>query len=625
MSIYKIAGATLNQTPIDWQNNVRNIIDCIEQAKDLNIDILCLPELCISGYGCEDLFLSDWLPEKAVSHIPEIANHCKDIIVALGVPVRYHGKLYNCVCLIKDQQILGFNAKQYLANDGVHYEPRWFTPWKQDKIQQIQINGGSYPIGDLQIEIEDLKIGFEICEDAWRGDDRPACRLYEKGVNLILNPSASHFALSKTQEREDLIAQSSKSFQCTYVYANLLGNEAGRMIYDGEIIIAQEGRLLQRNNLLSFKEFNIATAEVDLQNANNSSAELIANVQSKYAEFIQATSLAMFDYMRKSFSKGFILSLSGGADSSTCAIIVAEMVKRGLAELGLNKFLDKLNLHHLKSELLSLSSSDEKQKLIVKHILTCAYQGTSNSSDKTLESARQLAGDIGATFYHWNIDEEVASFTQKIEHTLQRDLTWEDDDITLQNIQARTRSPIIWMLANIKNALLITTSNRSEGDVGYATMDGDTSGSIAPIAAIDKHFIISWLKWAETELGYKSLSYVNNLTPSAELRPLEKDQSDESDLMPYKIIVEIERLAIQNHQSPIEVFKALSKKNLENCESLKTHILKFFRLWSRNQWKRERIAPSFHLDDFNVDPKTWCRFPILSGSFKEELEELEKL
>jgi NAD+ synthase (glutamine-hydrolysing) len=175
---------------------------------------------------------------------------------------------------------------------------------------------------------------------------------------------------------------------------------------------------------------------------------------------------------------------------------------------------------------------------------------------------------------------------------------------------------------------LLTTSNRSEGDVGYATMDGDTSGSLAPIAGIDKPFILQWLKWAEQELGYTGLSYVNNLTPTAELRPTERAQTDEKDLMPYPILLEIERLAIQQRLAPVQVYLQLQKQKLPgnpDASILKTYVQKFFRLWAANQWKRERLAPSFHLDEWNVDPRSWCRFPILSAGFKFELEELDRL
>jgi NAD+ synthase (glutamine-hydrolysing) len=155
-------------------------------------------------------------------------------------------------------------------------------------------------------------------------------------------------------------------------------------------------------------------------------------------------------------------------------------------------------------------------------------------------------------------------------------------------------------------------------------MDGDTSGSIAPIAAIDKPFIIQWLKWAETVLGYGSLNYVNSLAPTAELRPSNQTQTDETDLMPYPTLLAIEQEAIQKHKSPVEVYKALFEK-FDDKLLLKHHIEKFFKLWTRNQWKRERLAPSFHLDDYNVDPKTWCRFPILSSGFTEELKALENI
>jgi NAD+ synthase (glutamine-hydrolysing) len=158
-------------------------------------------------------------------------------------------------------------------------------------------------------------------------------------------------------------------------------------------------------------------------------------------------------------------------------------------------------------------------------------------------------------------------------------------------------------------------------------MDGDTSGSISPIAGIDKHFLRQWLRWVETtgvngEWKIKGLSPVNNLQPSAELRPLENKQTDEEDLMPYDILDAIEKCAIRDKQSPLETLQILSASfgSIYTWEKLKLFVDRFFKLWSRNQWKRERYAPSFHLDDLNLDPRSWCRFPILSGGFERELE-----
>lgn len=619
MAYTKIGGAALNQTPIDWINNKANIIKAIEKAQNEGVKILCLPELCITGYGCEDLFLSKWVPEKSIEILSELKTYCSNIAVAIGLPIRLEDQVYNCTAFVRNNKIEGIYAKQFLAKDGVHYEPRWFTPWEAGKESSIEINNELIPIGELTFKMDNIVIGFEICEDAWVSDEiRPACRLVKKNANLILNPSASHFAFEKSEFRYGLISDSSKNFKCTYVYANLLGNEAGRIIYDGEVLIYKDGEMIQRNNRFSFHNVNLVSAEIDFAKNVSKQDSLTHDEREREYEFWESTTLGLFDYLRKSRSNGFVLSLSGGADSSACAIMVSEMVKKGIKELGISGFTQKIGIKFRKEEC-------ENFKTITGKLLTTAYQATRNSGQDTLTSARELSNSIGATFYHWSVDREIEGYKENIEKALERNLDWKTDDIALQNIQARGRSPIIWMLANIKNALLITTSNRSEGDVGYATMDGDTSGSIAPIAGVDKHFIRSWLKWCEKNLDQPGLKYVNALTPTAELRPEEHAQTDEKDLMPYEVMVEIEVLAIRDRLSPIQVYNKLLKKDLAEANLLKSYILKFFRLWSRNQWKRERIAPSFHLDEFNVDPRSWCRFPILSGSFTEELAELEKI
>lgn len=624
MSFVKIGGAALNQTPLDWENNSGNIREAIIKARQDNVRILCLPELCITGYGCEDLFLTEWLPEKALQELEKIIPLCQNITVSIGLPIRIHGKLYNSACLVKDGKVLGISAKQFLANDGVHYEPRWFTPWQAGEVIRFTADTFECDFGDLMYEAEGIKIAFEICEDAWRPDaERPALRYCRKNVELILNPSASHFAFGKSTFRYDLIIGSSEKFNCVYLYANLLGNEAGRMIYDGEVLIASKGKLIQRNDRLSFNDIDLVSANINLKTGEAKEEKLRDDKREKEFEFWEAAALGLYDYLRKSRNKGFVLSLSGGADSSFCAVMVSEMVKKGIAELGMRNFIEKANLPVTFADVEKLSSG-EQHKFIVSQIFVCAYQASKNSGTDTLESAKKLAESIGAVFYEWSIEEEVKSYSEKIEKAIGRRLTWETDDITLQNIQARARSPIIWMLANIRRSILLTTSNRSEGDVGYTTMDGDTSGSLAPIAGVDKHFIRSWLLWAEKNLDQPGLKYVNSLIPTAELRPPEKSQTDEKDLMPYEILAEIERHAIRDRKSPLQVYRSMKEEKDTDPALLKSYISRFFRMWSASQWKRERLAPSFHLDDFNIDPRSWCRFPILSGGFKEELEALER-
>jgi NAD+ synthase (glutamine-hydrolysing) len=271
---------------------------------------------------------------------------------------------------------------------------------------------------------------------------------------------------------------------------------------------------------------------------------------------------------------------------------------------------------------------DVPSKNLVHRLLACVYQSTRNSGETTQAAARIVAETIGAEFLHWNIDTIVELYTDTVAQAIGDKLTWQTDDAALQNIQARARGPGAWLLANLRGSLLLTTSNRSEAAVGYATMDGDTCGGLAPIAGIDKAFLLDWLKWMESTgpagIGaLPALSVVNAQRPTAELRPPSADQTDEADLMPYRVLDAIERAAIRDKQLPVEVFQTVRPQfpQYEVCQ-LAQWVERFFQLWCRNQWKRERYAPSFHLDDENLDPKTWCRFPILNSGFERELAEL---
>ena len=269
-------------------------------------------------------------------------------------------------------------------------------------------------------------------------------------------------------------------------------------------------------------------------------------------------------------------------------------------------------------------------KALTAALLTTAYQATANSGEVTSAAARAIARAIGAKHLQLNVEDIHQGYSAAIETALGRKLDWRRDDLALQNIQARVRSPGIWLLANLNNALLLSTSNRSEAAVGYATMDGDTSGGLSPIAGIDKAFLRQWLKWLETKgpeglHPIRTLASLNRQAPTAELRPADRHQTDEDDLMPYDILDAIERAAIRDKNSPVEVFEQM-RSQFPNVtpQQLGVWVERFFKLWCRNQWKRERYAPSFHLDDENLDPKTWCRFPILSGGFEVELAELRR-
>ena len=255
-SDFIIGAVSLNQTPLDWEQNTKNIIEAIHLAKSQHVQLLCFPELCITGYGCEDLFLGDWIYETALEEVQKILPHTATIATIIGLPILFEDKRYNCACVIQNQEILGFYAKNHLANDGVHYETRWFSSWNFQAPKTIQLWNQSFPMGKPVYSIDNHIIGIEICEDAWR-KDRPADNYGQ--VDIIFNPSASHFPFAKTKIRQDIVQKSSINYNCTYIYANLLGNEAGRMIYDGEILIAKKGDFYAQNTRFSYQNINLIT------------------------------------------------------------------------------------------------------------------------------------------------------------------------------------------------------------------------------------------------------------------------------------------------------------------------------------------------------------------------------
>lgn len=660
MKPIRVAAAILNQTPLDWERNKCNILGAIDDARKQGAAILCLPELCVCGYGCEDEFLSPAVQDTSLQVLAELLPATAGMAVSFGLPLVYRNALFNTACFAANGRIEGFVAKRFLAGDGIHYEPRWFKPWPRGLVAEVTLpDGATYPLGDLDFDCSGIRIGFEICEDAWAAR-RPGSAMAASGIDVILNPSASHFAFGKAEVRRRLVLEGSRAFGVTYVYTNLLGNEAGRVIYDGGALIAASGHMITAGPRFSYAPWVVTSATSDLELTRASQARSAsfqpeleeeprrcvavpfaipeampaapdlrvdlagweAGSSIKEEEFARAVALGLMDYLEKSRSSGFVVSLSGGVDSATCACLVALGVRFAVAELGMNGFLQRLRL--------PAGSVGGTQAELIRRLLLTVYQATVNSSQVTREAARQVAEAVGSEHLELDVQAMVDAYTGMIAAAVGRQLTWGTDDIALQNIQARVRAPGVWMLANMRNALLLSTSNRSEAAVGYATMDGDTSGGLSPIAGIDKNYLRQWLRWLQTAgpagLGpYPALEAVTCQAPTAELRPAEQCQTDEKDLMPYDVLDAVERAAIRDKRSPVEVFQLMRLQfQGHSAADLALWTERFFRLWSRNQWKRERYAPSFHLDDENLDPKTWCRFPILSGGFERELTEMRR-
>lgn len=710
-----LTGITLNQTPLDWEGNTKRIIESLIYYKETNIynhydeHILLFPELALSGYGCEDGFLFSDAKKKSFEKLLDIikfSNKISKALILIGTPFYYRGSIFNCISVIHSGKLLAMIPKSYLAGEGIHYEQRWFTSYnkKFSKIEYKFYNETyEFLFGKGIIEFNSIRIGIEICEDSWV-NKRPALKYYDQDLDLLLNPAASHFGFSKFKKRKDIAISSSSNFYCYYFSVNLLGNEAGKAIYDGSFLLSKSGNLLyleqsfsffdilirsfvlefsdlknkrdriysrRKDRKLKFEEtiLKIETKKeikrpvFDFQSNENLSQSQYSNLidykfiesyfvfkdndsnQTEFKEFLEVERLGLFDYLRKTKSSGYTISLSGGADSSICAILVYQMIRRGIIELGLDSFVKKLNFSLSEEEQKNLSSItiEEQIEYFSKKMIHTLYQKTKQNTERTKTIAEELAKEINADHHTVDIQNLLEENIRLIENITNQKLNWNSHNIPLQNIQARIRSSIIWFIANLTNSVLISTSNRSEGSVGYATMDGDTSGGLAPIAGIDKPFLLKFLDFISE---YKdqftkpilSAKKILQQPPSAELLPIEINQTDEKDLMPYPILSIIERMAIEELLSPKEILnKFINIKHKKNIiynlpyfndfieilnhlseEEIKNMINKFFDLWHKNQWKRERFATSFHIDSYNIDPRGWFRFPILSKKIQME-------
>lgn len=595
----KVACASLNQTPLDWSGNFSRIVEAITEAKQEDVDLLVFSELALTAYTCEDYFFWPEVVERAKEQLLGLRLYCSEISIVVGLPWSITAKdgtssLYNCAAVIEDGKILGIRAKKTLADKGVYYEPRWFKAWKNATQTQVAFgdqHSTKVPFGDLCFAMKkNYHLGVQICEEAWQGT------LSEdlQKVDVLACLNASHFEMGKVHRRLRIIEKRSAETKALYVYCNTLGLESGRLVFGGDQVYSHQGRVLQVADRLGFEQVKLSTLSWDSSSSLASSGpkkrdlgNFLHSDSHLYQEFTQAVCLALYDYLRKSHQQNYVISLSGGLDSAVCAILVRLM------------------------QIFSQSNCK----------LYCLYQKTAQSSFKTESAAKKIAMKLKADFKSVDIDPIVDSYQILNKSILGKALSFDKSGgVSLQNLQARARSILPWTVANENKAILITTSNRSESVVGYCTMDGDTAGGLAPVAGVSKFFLRQWALWlCEQDMATDfapELRAILSFKPTAELKPAHTNQEDEKELMPYEVLDFLEKLFFQRRIKSKTVLHEALKKQFDSYtfDQHLTWVNLFIDRWQQNQWKRERIAPSFHLDRISVDPKGWCRTPILTGS-----------
>lgn len=666
--------ASLNQTVGDWSGNRDRIRRAITAARERGVRLLVLPEMCIPGYSLGDRLMMRGTLERSWATLLELLPDTHGMIVLCGLPVRHGDVLYNCVAVCADGKLAGLVPKENLATGDVQYENRWFAGWTHGKVVEHVEGDLTTPMGTLIFSAPGLgRFAVEVCEDGWKGI-RPGSVAALAGAHIVANPSASWFVIGKHAVRRRMVEQISREDHVVYLYTSLLGCDATRLVFDGSAFVTQDGCLLAEGRRFLFAEdFDLVDVVVDLGLLEHARMEegswrqqvegmrrgeygpgpqlvridgdfstdrrppveppyWLAGMEPQpvdrslawlaetgllprepshrdlpHVELELALALALREYRAKTRAPGFALALSGGRDSAMTAVLVQRAFRYDQPTL----------------------SPEALAAYTAEHLVT-AYLATAHSGEATRSAAAALASQLGATHLEVGMQEAVDTHLRLARELTGVELSWDDPrhDLALQNVQARLRGSMIWMVANLRGLLLLTTSNKSEAAVGYTTMDGDTSGGLAPLADVPKSLVEAWLRWAADFHGLTSLAQVVGVPATAELRPPDREQVDEADLMPYDVLDRLMFGFVQRGRDPLELFRSLWPEVRERYghdpRAFAAHVRKFVRMFCAAQWKRERFAIGFRVAAFDLDPKTGFRFPPVQAPFTEELDEMDR-
>ncbi|MCC6143046.1 MAG: NAD(+) synthase [Candidatus Hydrogenedentes bacterium] len=636
MRLVKIGTAAVSVKVGDFEGNATRLAAAIRAARQERVHLLVTPELAISGYSLEDRIFWPHMTRNSWQMLKQLAEECDGITVFLGLPVTHRSMMYNAAALIHDKRILGLILKKYLPTYSIFYEMRNWTPWAGGVTE---ING--VPAGDLVFKLPFGMVSAEICEDLWSARS-PARARVVAGAEIICNPSASPFTPRKNDERKRLTLGAASSLKSVYAYANVLGCDSSRLVFDGGGFVATPDQIVCEGPILSDRSWTLASGVVNLDEisrlrgenttwrvgaAEQTEAEQVRVVAAEgsfqpapvaeYAaklpgsfyvpesgsrevnhrhqaldELFDALILGCRDYFEKVGAfKRFVIALSGGRDSALCLLLAVEAAKRLKEGAEAARYADRVACVYLPHE--------------------------DYSSDETQQAARALAAELGVPFQVVPIQEEAALAFRKA-----AEMAGGEDKVTAlarQNLQARIRGAMMLNWANNCGGLLLVTSNLSEAAVGYTTTGGDNEGGYSPIANVPKTLVTELLAHIARREGLAAMQAVLDIPPSAELAP---DQQDEKDLMPYVVLDDLLYLYAKGRMSLADCWRVACYRHPDHSpDQMRIWTADFGRRFSFNQWKRDQHPVSLKVMDLDLDPKTGFRFPV-TQSIDHELEEL---
>jgi len=517
--------------------NTDKVIAACRRARDeLGADVIVFPELSLTGYPPEDLLLRPHFIESVEAAVERLVDEVEGIVAIVGHPLAQVGALYNAASVISQGQVIACYRKQHLPNYGVFDEMRYFAAGDAPCV--VPVNG--------------VQVGVTVCEDIWRPG--PARQAAEAGAHLLVNLNASPFHAGKGFEREILLKERASETGLPVVYVNLVGGQDELVFDGGSVVLDARGEVTRRvaacTEGLYPVDFHAGPAGVEPV-----PGECVPHLDEVEAIY-QVLVLGVRDYIEKNRFPGAVLGLSGGIDSALTLAIAVDAI-----------------------------GAERVEVLMMPSRYTAAM---------SLEDARAEAGALGVEYHEISIEPVFKAFLDALEETF----AGLPPDTTEENIQARCRGNILMAISNKKGRMLLTTGNKSEMAVGYATLYGDMAGGFAPIKDVPKLMVYRLAEYRNS-LGDVIPQRVIERPPSAELAP---DQQDVDSLPAYDVLDPILERYIERDQSIEQIAAAGFDPEV---------VARVAGLVDRNEYKRRQAPPGVRITQraFGRDR----RYPITSG------------
>ena len=618
----------------DVDYNVQQIESLMAQAEGKGVEILVTPELCITGYSCQDLFREQLLLDKSEEGILQLLDFTRklDTILVVGAPVLVNSLLYNCAVVIQRGQILGIVPKTYLPNYGEFYEKRWFASAQDLNPTDIYFAGSPVHVSSEPILFttgDGVKFGVEICEDVW-APIPPSNNLALAGADIILNLSASDELIGKHDYLRSLLAQQSARTIGGYVYASCgFGESTQDVVYGGNAMIFENGKLLVEGERFSFQP-QIRMCQIDvekLRTERRQNTTFINAQRGAHALNIPAKAVAPKDFVLTRDIDAHPFIPKGGDMQTRCeeilSIQVAGLAKRlyhinaKTAVIGISGGLDST------LALLVTVKAFDKLGLERKGIVGVTMPGF-GTTDRTYNNAIKLMQTLGVTIREISIAKAVTQHFEDIGHDMKQ------HDITYENSQARERTQILMDVANQVNGIVVGTGDLSELALGWATYNGDHMSMYGVNAGVPKTLIRYLVSYVAGEMATETLLDIVDTPISPELIPADEQgrikQKTEDLVGPYELHDFFIYYFLRYGFGPAKIYIMAQKAFADayDDETIKKWLKTFCHRFFTQQFKRSCLPDGPKVGSVSLSPRGDWRMPS-DASYALWISECDKL